>query len=771
VSTAFPHDVAAVGYVMNSGSQRDMAVYKLAGTTGDVRWSVSDLAGDAPGGHDQAWAVALSGEDVIVAGVTENSVTSLDFTVIKLSDSGNGSEDWRYRLPSGTAYSVAVDASGDVIAGGTAYNSLTSSHDFTVVKINGSTGGQIWRTQIDGSANGPEEAFAVAVDGNENVIAAGTTQNTGTAFDFTVVKLSGATGDEMWPAPKKINGTATGSWDAARAIALLPVAGEPDDVIAAGYTENSGTDADFTVYRLSGSNGATVWPKKIDGTATDEGAEGDIAWSVAVDADRDVVAAGVIRDASSLNDFAVVKLRGGSGAMSSGWPFTLNGSHASLDDDVAYAVAVGPDDSVIAAGFAINDITNRDMTVVKRRPDGTDFPFCGDGLRNFPTEQCDDGNTTDGDGCSATCQEQAAPDDIVAGVSGTPTSCDSTTTIDAILATSSDPVETRVCVYGAGGVEIHESAIEAREGGFEILGQQVDVLFSPDAQEDENARIALTFLIHESRLPEDVDLSDPSSFESVQVFHDGSLVEDCVDIGPLVPEPNPCVFQIDDFFDNLRVFVYTTVLSPWTVGVPGPTGVPLFVDLATPTSEMVDGEKRETLFQSLVNARLVALSALLDPGAVTDQFRWRIYESNASGSFGSLIFDTTAAYGDLGEATYPRAMSLNVNKGDYYILSLESIQTGANKNRIQLEKEGDQGLPFTTMDGQFVVLDGGANGSFSDTFLPAFGITSEGSPKLVPTLGPVAVLLLGSCLAVIGALSIRRCESNARRSRTTPVAR
>jgi cysteine-rich repeat protein len=30
--------------------------------------------------------------------------------------------------------------------------------------------------------------------------------------------------------------------------------------------------------------------------------------------------------------------------------------------------------------------------------------FCGDGVKNQTSEQCDDGNTTSGDGCSSTCK-------------------------------------------------------------------------------------------------------------------------------------------------------------------------------------------------------------------------------------------------------------------------------------------------------------------------------------------------------------------------------
>jgi cysteine-rich repeat protein len=36
-------------------------------------------------------------------------------------------------------------------------------------------------------------------------------------------------------------------------------------------------------------------------------------------------------------------------------------------------------------------------------------PGCGDGIAQVPTEQCDDGNNADGDGCSATCQLEGGP--------------------------------------------------------------------------------------------------------------------------------------------------------------------------------------------------------------------------------------------------------------------------------------------------------------------------------------------------------------------------
>jgi hypothetical protein len=48
---------------------------------------------------------------------------------------------------------------------------------------------RLWQQNLDGTANGFNEAYSVAVDKQGNVVAAGLTQNTGTDFDFTVAKF------------------------------------------------------------------------------------------------------------------------------------------------------------------------------------------------------------------------------------------------------------------------------------------------------------------------------------------------------------------------------------------------------------------------------------------------------------------------------------------------------------------------------------------------------------------------------------------------------
>jgi hypothetical protein len=83
----------------------------------------------------------------------------------------------------------------------------------------------------------------VAVDNQGNVVAAGDTQNTGTDFDFTVAKFD-RDGTLLWQ--RTLNATANSN-DSARAVAV----DNQGNVVAAGITQNAGTGfSDFTVAKF-----------------------------------------------------------------------------------------------------------------------------------------------------------------------------------------------------------------------------------------------------------------------------------------------------------------------------------------------------------------------------------------------------------------------------------------------------------------------------------------------------------------------------------------
>jgi len=346
-------NVVAAGSTTNTGTSRDFTVIKFDGTSGAELWR--QVINGTANGSDEARAVAVDGAgNVVAAGVTQNIGTSLDFTVIKF-DGSSGAVLWSKAI-NGTANSadvasaVAVDGAGNVVAAGSTINTGTGG-DFTVIKFDGTSGAVLWSKAINGTANAFEEALAVAVDGAGNVAAAGYTFNTGTFNDFTVVKFDGTSGAVLWS--KAINGTAN-NFDEAFAVAVDGVG----NVVAAGRTTNIGTIADFTVIKFDGTSGAELWRKVIDGTAS--GA--DFARAVAVDGVGNVVAAGFTTNTGTSRDFTVIKFDGVNGAEL--WRQVINGTANGFDEE-ASAVAVDGAGNVVAAGRINNTGTGFDFAVVK----------------------------------------------------------------------------------------------------------------------------------------------------------------------------------------------------------------------------------------------------------------------------------------------------------------------------------------------------------------------------------------------------------------------
>src|SRR4029453_1422296 len=103
----------------------------------------------------------------------------------------------------GVASSVVSDGTGDVIAAGSLFNT-TTNHDFDVMKLDGATGAELWRQELDGPVSIRDEANTVVVDGAGDVVAAGSFETNATypgGYDMAIVKLAGGTGAELWRTP------------------------------------------------------------------------------------------------------------------------------------------------------------------------------------------------------------------------------------------------------------------------------------------------------------------------------------------------------------------------------------------------------------------------------------------------------------------------------------------------------------------------------------------------------------------------------------------
>jgi hypothetical protein len=326
---------------------------------GDAFAVTADLAGNA-----------------VAAGRTRLPPSSnRDFTVVKVD--ANGMLAWRVDydggLPGATdeARDIAVDAAGDVIAVGHLVHAGTGS-DFAAVKLDGATGGELWRTEITG-AGFEERATALAIDASGDVLAVGHIDETP-----TVLRLAGATGAELWRSPvtgqpsqividaagdllvagedvHKLDG-ATGAvlWAYAsptfRAFDLAPD-GSGDALVAGTSITN-----DAAAVKLAGATGAELW--RFDAA----GAGGpSLLRAVAVDGAGNAVLGGDINHVGTESDFTVLKLAAGTGAEL--WRREIRGSGRS--EDLVIDLALDAAGDVLAAGAIGRGRTAVDLAVVK----------------------------------------------------------------------------------------------------------------------------------------------------------------------------------------------------------------------------------------------------------------------------------------------------------------------------------------------------------------------------------------------------------------------
>jgi len=410
-------DVIGAGTMTNSGTLSSFSVVKLSGDTGTELWRRS-IDGTATSSSERAEDVVIDGsDDVIAVGVVDNLVTYSSFAVIKLSGS-DGSLLWAEMLE-GTrvsssgdhALAVAVDGAGHVLAVGELYNDGTRA-DLAVVKLDASTGAELWRRNLDGSltfTNGDDGASAVALDATGDVFVAGRLDETGSGTDFTVTRLDGGTGADVWSGPAILDGGANDD-DAALALtldasgdviaagsmadatngtgftvvkldhdsgavlwhqtfsggaglddvgALAVTVDGGGDVIAAGSVEGIGGDPELTVVRLDGSTGALLWPAPFGATGTASGEA--TAWDVSVDGSGDIFAVGSRTNTGRGTDFTLIKLAQATGTAL--WSQDIDWT--AHEDDVAYGVALHPSGDVIAAGRFANDATSSSIALLR----------------------------------------------------------------------------------------------------------------------------------------------------------------------------------------------------------------------------------------------------------------------------------------------------------------------------------------------------------------------------------------------------------------------
>ena len=149
------------------------------------------------------------------------STISLALFVLNINGMAQPSPTWvaRYNGPAGKndqARAMAVDASGYIYVTGPSDGSKNANIDYATVKYDPVTHQQMWVARYNGSGNGEDWPYAIAVDGAGNVYVTGRSVGNGTNLDYVTVKYSPG-GVQRWVARYNSPGSRN---DIAKAIAV-----------------------------------------------------------------------------------------------------------------------------------------------------------------------------------------------------------------------------------------------------------------------------------------------------------------------------------------------------------------------------------------------------------------------------------------------------------------------------------------------------------------------------------------------------------------------
>jgi len=160
-----------------------------------------------------------------------------------------------------------------------------------------------------------------------------------------------------------------------------------------------------------------------------------------------------------------------------------------------------------------------------------------------------------------------------------------------------------------------------------------------------------------------------------------------------------------------------------------------------------DTAKRSTYLEVLNPVSVSALGAEINPSSSSEQFLWEVFESDEFKTLGTNYYSLGVSFTDVGMGIYDTATSGLMLSEGYYILSLKGdgaeMPSNADYNHTP--------FPFTTSDGNFLVIDAAAglgelpsSLAWGNVLVPSFSI----SASVVPI--PAAVYLFASGLGLLG---------------------
>lgn len=300
--------------------------------------------------------------NVYVTGSATGTGTGLDYRTIKYN--ADGVIKWKAKWNGSAngddeAYSIAVDRRGNVYVTGRSTGNATG-FDFATVKYN-SSGVRQWSARYNGPGNGFDWAKSIKVDEDGNVYVTGGSVGNGTSADYATIKYN-KNGQRQWVA--RYDGA--GSNDQSNALDL----DEDGNVYVTGRSsagiDDEEEDMDYATIKYN-KNGQELWVRRFDGPFF--GNLYDEALDIKVDHSRNVYVTGrsAASNLESSNDYATVKYDANGNEL---WTARYNGPGNSTDDALSLAVDYSQNVFVTGYSAAGAEGTNLDYATIRYNANG-----------------------------------------------------------------------------------------------------------------------------------------------------------------------------------------------------------------------------------------------------------------------------------------------------------------------------------------------------------------------------------------------------------------
>ncbi|NQT63837.1 MAG: SBBP repeat-containing protein [Candidatus Marinimicrobia bacterium] len=245
------------GYSYSANVEADFATLKFD-NDGNLLWDM--LFNGSAWGDDWITDIALDDSgNVYVAGITAGETSNDDYGIIKYSADGTAVWATQFDGITGTdwATSIAVDTAGQTYVTGVSQH-YDDFIDYYTLKLD-SAGAVVWGIRWGASGDGDSWASDIVVDDSMNVTVTGVSYGGQFGFDYVTVQWD-SSGTESWVASYTNN--LFGGYDEATALIL----DSENNVIITGVTESDNQTDDIVTVKYD-TAGVELWSRIFDGGA------------------------------------------------------------------------------------------------------------------------------------------------------------------------------------------------------------------------------------------------------------------------------------------------------------------------------------------------------------------------------------------------------------------------------------------------------------------------------------------------------------------------